>query len=631
MKNIFLSFIVISVLFSNVLSAQTEIEISTEKTIINNEKFYIHTVAEGNTIYSICKAYGVSEEQLYKANPDLEGTNIKIGQSLQIPVLNEFSADGKHIIYTVKPGDTLYSLCRKYGVSEVDFYTINPDIKQGKPLKVGQEIMFPYNLIDTKIQETDKDKDTVNFIYHLIEKGETIYGISRIYNITKEELINLNPEIDNNRLLVGNVLKIPKKNEVEKNIPEKNESTNKNNLDNNANDIEDIDNFEDLSNIDFDNDKNWYSFENKVEISILLPFEVDANLNNLYRQETGKKEQRLYLLTEQIISFYSGILLALEKFENNNVDISVNVYDIGKDNTVISNLLKDGKLKSTDIIIGPAFKSQVDYLNKNLYDTKPYILLPFVNHSEVVINNNKNILIRPTAEAVIDCLASYAAENKDNLYLIIQGTTAEQIKLANEHYDAMVSKLGSSTNVKIIKYSGGKLLNLESSVSKTQENVFILPFQNEVSCTKIFLDLFPLKDYAITLIGNPAILEYETIDPKYYLSSKFTYFSGTNIDYTDEETKTFVESYRKMFLIEPDENSFLAYDAINFWVRNYLKYGNSLARMVANENEHKGLSGKQVFVAKPQYSAQSYSNSNVYLFQLQEDYSFEQIFSESKD
>lgn len=216
MKNIFLSFIVISVLFSNVLSAQTEIEISTEKTIINNEKFYIHTVAEGNTIYSICKAYGVSEEQLYKANPDLEGTNIKIGQTLQIPVLNEFSADGKHIIYTVKPGNTLYSLCRKYGVSEVDFYTINPDIKQGKPLKVGQEIMFPYNLIDTKIQETDKDKDTVNFIYHLIEKGETIYGISRIYNITKEELINLNPEIDNNRLLVGNVLKIPKKNEVKR-------------------------------------------------------------------------------------------------------------------------------------------------------------------------------------------------------------------------------------------------------------------------------------------------------------------------------------------------------------------------------------------------------------------------------
>ena len=53
--------------------------------------------------------------------------------------------------------------------------------------------------------------------------------------------------------------------------------------------------------------------------------------------------------------------------------------------------------------------------------------------------------------------------------------------------------------------------------------------------------------------------------------------------------------------------------------------------MVANENVHKGLSGKQVFVSRPQYSAQSYSNSNVYLFQLQEDYSFEQIFSESKD
>ena len=631
MKNIFLSFIVISVLFSNVLSAQTEIEISTEKTIINNEKFYIHTVAEGNTIYSICKAYGVSEEQLYKANPDLQGTNIKIGQTLQIPVLNEFSADGKHIIYTVKPGDTLYSLCRKYGISEVDFYTINPYIKQGSALKVGQEIMFPYNLIDTKIQETDKDKDTVNFIYHLIEKGETIYGISRIYNITKEELINLNPEIDNNRLLVGNVLKIPKKNEqTNKNENNKNEQINENNFLNNTNDNDDS-NIDDLLNIDFENDENWYSFENKIEISILLPFEVDANLNNLYRQEAGKKEQRLYLITETILSFYSGILLALEKFENNNVDITVNVYDIGKDNTVIANLLKEGKLKSTDIIVGPAFKSQIDYLNTNLYDTKPYILLPFVNQSDVVINNNKNILIRPTTEAVIDCIATYAAENKDNLYLIIQGTTAEQIKLATDHYDAIVSKLGNSTNVKIIKYSGGKLLNLTDFVSKTQENVFILPFQNEVSCTKIFLSLFPLKDYDITLIGDPTILDYETIDPKYYLNSKFTYFSGINIDYTDEETKTFVESYRNIFLAEPDENSFLAYDAINFWIKNYLKYGNNLTRMVANENVHKGLSGKQVFVSRPQYSAQSYSNSNVYLFQLQEDYSFEQIFSGNKD
>ncbi|MCK9255135.1 MAG: LysM peptidoglycan-binding domain-containing protein [Bacteroidales bacterium] len=616
MKKVFCtSFLVI--LFSSILFAQIEVEISTEKTIIDDEKFYIHTVAEGNTVYSICKAYGINEDLLYRNNPQLSNANIKIGQILQIPVINELTADGKHIIYTVKPGDTLYSLCRKYGISEVDFYTINPNIKQGKALKVGQEIMFPYNLIDSKVHEPDKD--TINFIYHLVEKGETIYGISRKYNVSKEDLIKLNPEIENNRLLIGEVVKIPKRFEEEKD-EEANEEVF----------ISETDSI-DFTNIDFTNDENWYSFENKVEISILLPFEINDNLRNLYRQETGKKEQRLNLITEKIISFYSGILLGLEKLENNNVDIEVKVYDIGKDNSVISNLLKDGKIKSTDIIIGPAFKSQVDYLNENLSDSKPYILLPFVNQTEVLVDNSKNIILKPSADAVVNCIASYTLENKENLYLIIQGSTGEQIKLANEQYDAIVSKLGSSKNVKIIKYSGGKLLDLKNLVSKTQENVFILPFHTELICTKIFLDLFPLKDYEITLIGDPCILDYETIDPKYYLSSKFTYFTGININYTDEEVNGFVENYRDVFLSEPDENSFLAYDLINYWVLNYLKYGNNLDRAVLNENVFEGLSGKQVFVSEPHYSKQSFSNSNVYLFKLQEDYSFEQIFSDCED
>ncbi|MDY0315233.1 MAG: hypothetical protein RBR32_09160, partial [Bacteroidales bacterium] len=93
----------------------------------------------------------------------------------------------------------------------------------------------------------------------------------------------------------------------------------------------------------------------------------------------------------------------------------------------------------------------------------------------------------------------------------------------------------------------------------------------------------------------------------------------------------FVENYRDVFLSEPDENSFLAYDLINYWVLNYLKYGNNLDRAVLNENVFEGLSGKQVFVSEPHYSKQSFSNSNVYLFKLQEDYSFEQIFSDCED
>jgi LysM repeat protein len=125
MKKVFYILFFITLPLSSLFS-QTGVEISTEKVIIDGQKFYMHTVAQGNTLYSISKAYGVAEADIKTTNIELGENPLKLGQVLKIPVLNELTADGKHIIYTVKPGDTLYSLCRKYGITEVDFYSINP-------------------------------------------------------------------------------------------------------------------------------------------------------------------------------------------------------------------------------------------------------------------------------------------------------------------------------------------------------------------------------------------------------------------------------------------------------------------------------------------------------------------------
>ncbi|MDD3741924.1 MAG: LysM peptidoglycan-binding domain-containing protein, partial [Bacteroidales bacterium] len=191
------------------LIGQTGIEISTEKVIIDGKKYYIHNVIEGQTLYSICKAYKISEEDIILNNPEIKNKTIKTGQALKIPVIEEVTADGKYIVYIVKPGDTLYSLCRKYEITEEEFYLLNSDLKKNKALKIGQEIKFPIKLIEDKISEPDKD--TVNFYYHLVEKGETVYGITRKYNVTKEELMVHNPDFDGIKLMVGKLLQIPKK------------------------------------------------------------------------------------------------------------------------------------------------------------------------------------------------------------------------------------------------------------------------------------------------------------------------------------------------------------------------------------------------------------------------------------
>jgi len=598
------------------LSAQTEVEISTEKVVIDGYKYYLHTVASGQTLYSICKKYNANEDEILKLNTDIQNKTLKLGQVIKIPIVDEISADGTQIVYTVKPGDTLYALCRNYGITEDEFYVLNPNIKKNKPLKIGVEINFPIKVVNDK--DADPVKDTSNFYYHLIEKGETVYGLTRTYNVTKEELMAVNPDFDGIKLLVGDVIKIPKKENVVI-------DTQHQLLDSLANvNIKPEDTVKVV--VDVCDEKQWYTHGKSFEIVILLPFETGANLRNLANQSDSKREQRLYQITEKMISFYSGCLISLEQFKTFDVNLNVKVYDIGKDNSVIQRLIEDKSLDNTDMIIGPAFRSQVDYLNTNLTNEKAVVLLPFIDDAEVLEKYDNNIMLRPSTAMVVDAVADFAALNPENLYFVIQGTTEEQIEIAGKYKDALVAKLGSEANVVLVRFTGKDLASVKTLVQKGRENIFILPFNTETSCTNIFLDLFPLKDYDVTLLADPAVLEYETIDPGYYSRVKFSYYTGVNVDYKNDATKKFVADYRETFLCEPDEFAFLAYDAISYFGLRLVRFGNDFTQCISKNNSNAGIAGFQEYNSKPGFSPNSFSNSKVYIFTLQEDFSFIQVF-----
>ncbi|HNQ67180.1 MAG TPA: LysM peptidoglycan-binding domain-containing protein [Bacteroidales bacterium] len=599
------------------LIGQTNIEISTEKVIIDGKKYYLHNVEEGQTLYSICRAYKISEEEILLNNPEIKNKSIKMGQALKIPVIEEVTTDGKYIVYLVKPGDTLYSLCRKYEITEDEFYLLNSDLKQNKALKIGQEIKFPIKVIEDKI--SDPDKDTVNFYYHLVEKGETVYGLSRTYNVTKEELMEHNPEFDGMKLMVGEVLKIPKKSGAI------NEDLNRIVLDSIAK-INFVNEDTVKLSDDFCNQENWFKNGKNFNIVIFLPFEISSNIRALYNQATSNREQRLYLITEKMISFYSGCLMALEKFKNLDVKLNVSVYDTGNENIVISSLIEKGVLDSVDVIIGPAFRSQVDFLNSNLKNEKTVIILPFIDDSEILEKYSRNIMLKPAKNYVIDGIADYAALNKQHNYLIIQGNSSEQIKISTLYKEALTEAIGSGEHVKIIQFTGKNLTSLKTLVDKDRENVFILPFHSETICTNVFLDLFPLKDYEITLIADEAVLEYQTIDPSYFAKVKFSYYSGIKVNYSDTETKNLIAEYRNVFLCEPDDNSFAAYDAISYFIMNLVRYGNNMPYCLQKDSVYQGVSGLQKYTNHNSFAKYSYANQSVYIYTMQEDYSFKQVY-----
>ncbi|MDD4149045.1 MAG: LysM peptidoglycan-binding domain-containing protein [Bacteroidales bacterium] len=615
MKRIFI--IVVLVLIPVIYSfSQVEIIKSDEKVVIDGNKYLLHVVEAGQTLYSICKAYGVEEAVLNEANIGLN-SQILIDQIIRIPVIFEVSDDGNKIKYTVKSGDTLYSLCRKHGVTEDEFYALNDNVKPNRGIKVGQEIVFPLRVLD--IQTSDVEKDTINYYYHLVEKGETLYGLCRKFEIKQDEIFEANPNLDENTLKVGSLIKIPRKSNVIINDHQNlMDSLAKVGL------LLDTTTFVDRSICD---SIMWYKQGKSFTISVLLPFDIASNMSNLYSQEARSKGQKFYPVTEKIVSFYSGLLIGLEQYKSADVKINLRVYDVGNDNSILAEMLKTNVLDGSDLIVGPAYRSQVEYFNVNFKDKSVSIILPFVNDSDIVEKFPNNITLRTGNDFVCDKVADYVSKNPQNNYLIIQGHTPDQIKAAMD-YKTAIALLTDNIDMQVntIRFNGNSLVSLKSMISSEKENVFILPFALETATIKIFTELFPIKDHELTLIGPEMLLDYESIDPNYFHKIKFSYFSDLNINYSDTLTRIFVNKYQETFLCAPDEYSFLAMDASKLIVSKLLRHGKGFARCFSCENAVAGLSGEFKYASKPKYANGSFSNTAVYIYELQEDFTFAKVY-----
>ncbi len=611
------------------INAQEQIKISTEKVIIDGSKYYLHTVEQGQTLYSISKAYNVSANDIEKANEI--ATTISIGQVIKIPILSDNKSNKENIIsHIVAQGETFYSLCVKYNTTQEEVLGLNKRLKSDKPLKIGQEIKFPNNpSIEQKVEIV---KDTLRFHYHLVEKGETIYKLTKLYDVTKEEIVSSNPEFNGSILSIGNYIKIPKK------ISDKEtmdviltDSSDNINPDTTTIEINDTTKFyNDLTEPIF---KDLFSInsgnkikDSKLIISVLLPFDISANNKYTYTQERNNQTLSLLPITELIMDFYAGLLTGIESVGNLGINIELRVFDIGNDTTKIVELIQNGKIDDSDIIFGPAFRSQVHYLNKNIKNNNTLIVLPFIKDANLLKSYSNNFILQVSNISKYENIANFAKQNPSNKYFVIQGEKETYEYEYNMNKKYLIEALGSESLVKTIKYDGKDLLDLDNLLCDTSENIVILPFNTETSVMQVFTELFQQKKKEITLIGDKSIVDYRNIDPLFYSDLKFTYPSCININYNDSLTQVMVSKYRAEFLCEPREYAFLAYDAVNYFVRMFAEYGKNFVKDVNQNIIYEGLSGNIQYQSEYNFSKNSYRNNIVYLYSLDEDYKFKLIY-----
>ena len=177
----------------------------------SQQKYRSHQVKEGETVYSISKKYAVSEASIYTLNPDAR-SGISSSSILIIPsgdIINAASTQVKFKKHRVKRRETLFSIAQKYNIAVDDIKKYNKHL-YSEGLKKGEKLRIPIIPKSQSTMEvtTDTNTEIGNSKMHTILAKETKYGIARKYGITIAELEILNPDVPAN-FPIWTVLKVP--------------------------------------------------------------------------------------------------------------------------------------------------------------------------------------------------------------------------------------------------------------------------------------------------------------------------------------------------------------------------------------------------------------------------------------
>jgi LysM repeat protein len=304
--------------------------------------FEYHKVKSGETLFGISQDYKISQETLLEYNPILSKTGLRKRMKLRIPIYDSPKlVEEKPIVKPLQTKDTLttqlhvvqaketkWRLAYQYGTTIADLEALNPEIKDG--LKIGQTLQVPL----PQVPKTVPEKDSL-FNYYMVLPKEGYYRIEKKLGVTKRILDSLNPEVAENGLQEGMVLKIP------------------------GDFSGDLKVADDLL-LERINLVDSVLYTKPLEIALMLPFRAkELNLDSLHLVRPVLESRNLYTIA---FDFYMGAKMAAEKMTTLGIPITVNVIDTENNKNKIKEAVNASDWSTTDVIIGPIIPANFDYL-----------------------------------------------------------------------------------------------------------------------------------------------------------------------------------------------------------------------------------------------------------------------------
>ena len=543
----------------------------------------------------------------------------------------------EYYIYKVETSEGLMAIGRKFDVSVEEITKANPELENGP--KVGQKILIP---IPKKSSTTAKNEvsSNIEFISHEVKKKQTLFAISKKYDVSQEDIKKYNPLLENG-LKEGLVLQIPKmvkqnnKNEDEKAVEIETKVKEKVTPDKSYT-IHQVQPNETLYSIGkkyevevveiiklnpgaatkiavglelmiptrkYTNDElgKVKEIENSTSSSVARTNEAivqaDSSIPNSkklikiafllpFMLEQSKTEA----VNERFLDFYAGALMAIEEAKQKGISFEIHTYDTEKSEEKIKEVLTNSEIKNMDLIIGPAFSNQISYVADFAKENKINTLIPFSSKITDIETNAYLFQFNPGKDVELKFSAEVVTEDykKSNIiFAEIEGISSfdEGQIWSKSLQKEMISKGKSFSKLKLSNSEKGDF----TTVMKKLDNNIVIFNTDKFAYINGFIPSLrtAANEFDVILFEQYSWRNQDKIIPKNIFISPFS------TKYNNQKLNSFNKNYFTHFGKSVSKASprfdLLGYDLSNYFITLLNRYGSKFIEKIGTFNFSNGI------------------------------------------
>lgn len=488
----------------------------------------------------------------------------------------------KYIQYKVKEGETMSKIAQKLNMKTADLKRLNPDVKT-EPRKNSFIVVPEKKLINYKnnineddsnndkkdddvividddavVNETDSiNKDRIieefnrKFEIYEIKKGDTFFNLSKRFQVSRAELLLLNPELKEG-LKLGQIIKLR----------------------------EVFDKVEEDSSLYIDEIQPRIN----LKATILLPFMAGNGMDTLSGSTLFSKQGSLLNI---VTDFYLGAEMAVDSLRKQGVNVDLSVFDTGgRNNAKLRSILGSSTLNSSDVIFGPLYSENVQLVANNV---RVPVVFPVYSKNQNQFTADNIIKTAPDVSVYRETLTEYVKDNfiEGNI-IIVSDDDFSSIQSAR-FLESSLSSVITIPKIHILSPEGGyiKKSRFLELLKPNQKNWVILAADKYLTISDAINSLISLpEETEVKVFSIEVGKSFKQIDHRKLAKIGFTYVTDEFPNNNENLSDAFIASYSEKNNALPSSYATKGFD-ITYDILMRLASGKKLSRTFKNGTSYR--------------------------------------------